>query len=44
MPMNETTAAIEPGRAEIDALEGPAMIEFGNAWCGHWRAGTTSGA
>lgn len=24
----------EPSRAEIDALEGPAVIEFGASWCG----------
>ncbi|MCY7387150.1 MAG: thioredoxin family protein [Burkholderiales bacterium] len=36
--MNETYETVEPGRAEIDALQGPALIEFGNAWCGHCRA------
>ena len=36
--MNETYEAVEPGRAEIDALPGPVLIEFGNAWCGHCRA------
>ena len=36
--MNETYELVEPGRAEIDALQGPALIEFGNAWCGHCRA------
>ena len=36
--MNETYEAVEPARAEIDALQGPALIEFGNAWCGHCRA------
>ena len=35
MAMNESYAAIEPPRAEIDALEGPAMIEFGAPWCGY---------
>jgi thioredoxin 1 len=28
----------EPTRAEIDALEGPAMLEFGADWCGYCRA------
>jgi thioredoxin 1 len=27
----------EPRRAEVDALEGPAVIEFGSPWCGHCR-------
>lgn len=31
-------AAKEPKRAEVDALEGPAVIEFGNSWCGYCRA------
>jgi len=30
--------AREPTRAEVDALAGPAMIEFGTSWCGHCRA------
>ena len=25
----------EPTRAQVDALRGPAMIEFGTSWCGH---------
>lgn len=28
----------EPGRAEIDALRGPALLEFGTGWCGYCRA------
>ncbi|MFP5460872.1 MAG: thioredoxin family protein [Gammaproteobacteria bacterium] len=28
----------EPARDAIDALPGPAVIEFGNDWCGHCRA------
>lgn len=28
----------EPARAEIDRLEGPALIEFGSPWCGYCRA------
>ncbi len=29
---------VEPTRTEVDALSGPAVIEFGNAWCGFCRA------
>ena len=28
----------EPARAAIDALRGPALVEFGTGWCGHCRA------
>ena len=27
----------EPTRAEVDALPGPTVLEFGNDWCGHCR-------
>lgn len=27
-----------PGRSEIDALEGAAVLEFGTDWCGYCRA------
>jgi thioredoxin 1 len=27
----------EPRRAEVDALAGPTLLEFGNAWCGYCR-------
>jgi thioredoxin 1 len=38
MTMNETYAAIEPARAEIDLLDGPTVLEFGSPWCGYSRA------
>ena len=36
--MNEKYAAVEPWRAEIDILEGPALLEFGSPSCGYCRA------
>ena len=36
--MNDTYAVAQPTRAEIDALTGPALLEFGTGWCGHCRA------
>ena len=35
--MNEMYAATEPARQEIDALEGPTLLEFGSPTCGHCR-------
>lgn len=32
----------EPTRAEVDALPGPVMVEFGTSWCGHCRAAQAS--
>jgi thioredoxin 1 len=29
--------AKEPSRAEVDALEGAVMLEFGSPWCGYCR-------
>ena len=31
-------AAVEPARAEIDTLDGPALLEFGSPGCGYCRA------
>jgi thioredoxin 1 len=30
-------AETEPERAEIDALQGATLLEFGSPWCGHCR-------
>ena len=27
-----------PGRAEVDALPGPTLLQFGADWCGHCQA------
>jgi thioredoxin 1 len=34
MGMTDDYAATEPNRAEIDALPGPLLLEFGSASCG----------
>jgi thioredoxin 1 len=36
--MNTAYAETEPSRAEVDALAGPAILEFGTPWCGYCRA------
>jgi thioredoxin 1 len=28
----------QPARSEIDALQGPAVVEFGANWCGYCKA------
>ena len=35
--MSDYTASA-PARTEIDALPGPAVIEFGTSWCGYCQA------
>ncbi len=36
--MSDMYSVAQPSRAEIDALAGPALLEFGTGWCGHCRA------
>ena len=36
--MTSVYAQVEPARTQIDALEGPAVIEFGAPWCGYCDA------
>jgi thioredoxin 1 len=38
MTLSTVYAQSEPKRTEVDALEGPTLLEFGNAWCGYCRA------
>jgi thioredoxin len=35
--VNTEYAAPEPERAEVDALEGATLLEFGSPWCGWCR-------
>ena len=37
MAITQDYSETEPKRAEVDAWRGPAVIEFGNNWCGHCR-------
>jgi thioredoxin 1 len=36
--MNREYDTQEPKREDVDKLEGPTLLEFGNAWCGYCRA------
>ena len=35
--MNPRYPEKEPRRDEVDALEGPTLLEFGSPWCGYCR-------
>ncbi|MBI3822314.1 MAG: thioredoxin family protein [Planctomycetes bacterium] len=35
MPYTADYADVEPTRAEIDAIAGPVLVEFGAPWCPH---------
>ncbi len=35
MPMTAQYHSDAPAREEIDALQGPALLEFGTDWCGY---------
>jgi thioredoxin 1 len=35
--MNAAYSETEPSRAEVDALAGPTLLEFGSPTCGHCR-------
>ena len=38
MAISAAYAEVEPSRAEVDALRGPTLLEFGSPWCGYCRA------
>ncbi len=38
MEVKEPYSSSEPQRAEVDAMRGAVVIEFGTDWCGYCRA------
>jgi len=38
MPMLTNYSDNAPTRDDVDALRGPALLEFGTDWCGHCQA------
>jgi thioredoxin 1 len=38
MTMSNVYGDLEPARAEVDALAGATVVEFGSPWCGYCRA------
>ena len=38
MQVTTDYAQTEPKRAEVDAMEGATLLEFGSPWCGYCRA------
>lgn len=36
--MNQSYATVAPSRAEVDALPGLTLVEFGTDWCGFCKA------
>lgn len=41
MATNQTYTANAPALADVHALPGPTLLEFGTAWCGYCRAAQT---
>lgn len=38
MAFDSDYGKLEPTRADIDALSGPVLLEFGTGWCGYCQA------